>query len=502
MQIRKLLFQILIFLPFIANAQFNNHWSHNFNEESSLVAGAVVGGGAGSSAIFYNPASISEISDSKLSVNMSLYSYDYLKNKNALGDGLDIYSSRLYLVPRNVSWMVKSPKFPGWSFELAYMNVADFNAESMGSNDKNIDILTHLPGTERYTTYSYTRTEYRNDFLGFGGSKRLNESWYLGTSLFVSFKSFYSTYVADLNAYPLEPVFVNGTEIPFYKASFKNNELVKFNDYRGLMKFGLMFVKPRFSAGLNFTTPSVGGIYSDGKRVLRERSQDNITNPNTGNPMPNYLIMDYAEVKEVKVTSRTPFSVAAGVTCYNKKRTQIFYTTIEYFAEIDPYRMVEVDENPDLAGGIEIENKDGSEWLTFVDGAKPVLNLAFGYRAQIKENLMFLGGFKTNFSYKKDLSVYPFQEDKLIKSIDFDYYHLSGGLTLRIWGQDLTAGIQYKLGISKNQSQLINVSDPVEFSFTEMKALQGTRLKTMDSVLNSFSLLVAASFNFTKKKEQ
>ena len=494
---RRTLFILIFSVPLFANAQFNNHWSHNFNEESSLVAGAVVGGGAGSSSIFYNPASISEITDSKLSVNMSFYSYDYLKYNNALGNNLDIYSSRLYMIPRNVSFMVKSPNYPGWSFELAYLNVANFTAESMGSTDKAIDILKNLPGTERYTSYSYSRTEFRNDFLGFGGSKKLSENFYFGTSLFVSFKSYYSTYVADLNAYPLEPVFIDGKEIPFYTALYKENEVVKFNDYRGLMKFGLMFVRPRFSAGLNFTTPSVGNIYSDGKRVLRERGQSNITNPVTGKSMENYYIMDYAEVKEVQVNSKTPLSVAAGATYYSKDRKKVLYTTLEYFAGIDVYRMVEVDENPDAAGGI-AGNKDINDWLTWIDGAKPVLNGAIGISMNLKDNLKFLGGFKTNFSYKKNLDVHPFQNDMLVKSVDFNYYHFTGGLSLRIWGQDLTAGIQYKLGVSRDQTQFINVSDPEEFNFTEMKALQGTRMNEMDSYLNSITLVIAASFNFVK----
>jgi hypothetical protein len=217
--------------------------------------------------------------------------------------------------------------------------------------------------------------------------------------------------------------------------------------------------------------------------------------------MENYYIMDYAEVKEVKVNSKTPLSLSVGATIYSKDRKQVFYSTLEYFAGIDPYRMVQAEENPELSGGNVLENRDNSDWLTWVDGANPVLNAAIGMRWYLKENLMFLGGIKTNFSYKKNLDLYPFQNDLSVKSVDFDYYHLSGGLSLRIWGQDLTAGIQYKLGISKNQTQFVNFSDPVEFNFTELKALQGTRQKEMDSFVNSFTLVLAATFNFSNQKK-
>jgi len=85
-----ILFTLSLFGFAQLNAQSYNHWVRSFNEESSLLAGAVVGGGAGPSAIYYNPASISEIKESKLSVHASLFSFKFLNVKNALGDGIDL----------------------------------------------------------------------------------------------------------------------------------------------------------------------------------------------------------------------------------------------------------------------------------------------------------------------------------------------------------------------------------------------------------------------------
>jgi hypothetical protein len=52
---------LLIFLPLILSGQSHNYWTRSFNEESSLLSGAVVGGGSGPSAIYYNPASIPDL---------------------------------------------------------------------------------------------------------------------------------------------------------------------------------------------------------------------------------------------------------------------------------------------------------------------------------------------------------------------------------------------------------------------------------------------------------
>jgi len=278
--------------------------------------------------------------------------------------------------------------------------------------------------------------------------------------------------------------------------------MMNFNDYRLLWKLGLFYKKSRFSAGINITTPSIGNIYSDGKKVMRKQSQNNITNPETGEPMNNFLIVDYAEKKEVSVTAKSPFSIAAGCTYSTPDMKKTLYTTIEYFGGIDSYRMVETKENASLGAGSALENEDFSEWLTFVDGANPVFNVAVGYRSYLKSNVKLLAGFKTDFNYKKKTETSPKQPDKSIKSNNVDFYHLTSGLSVRIKGQDITAGLQYSLGVNNNSKQLANLSHPVEFNFEEYRALQGTRTNTVKSVYNSFTLLLAASFNFGANKKQ
>jgi len=500
----KLTFIFLFFLvQGFLNAQVNNYWSYNFNEESSLVAGAVVGGGAGASAIFYNPAIISEISASKLSLNASLFAYDISNAKNILGEGIDLQSTRLYAIPRSLSYMHKPRNHPNWNLEFAILNVA--NHESSGTNytEKKIDILKYLPGIENYVAYTELFSSNRTDYFGAGGSYKVGENLFLGMSMFVSIDSKYSGYQLNIYANPTELLTkVQDEEIPYYVASYESQESVKFNDYRLLWKIGLFYKKPRFSVGLNFTTPSVGGIYSDGKRIMRKQGQSNITNPVTGEPMQNYLIMDYAEKKEVSVNAKSPFSVAAGFTIHslNKKRT--LYTTVEYFTGLDTYRMVKANEETSLGEGSILEKQDFSEWLTFFDGAKPIVNAGIGHRWYLKDELMLLTGFKTDFNYNKNENYGPTNSDRAIKSIDVDFYHFTSGLTIKIKGQDITAGLQYSLGVSKNAKQLVNLSDPVEFDFVELRALQGTRTYTAKTMYNSFTLLLAASFNFINKQDK
>ena len=120
--LRYVINAILLSFATSAMAQSTNYWSRSFNEESSLLSGAVVGGGAGPSAIYYNPASISEVVSSKLTLNASLSSINFSSIKNALGEDINLNSTKVFIEPRFVSFMIKSKKLKKMSFEIAALN--------------------------------------------------------------------------------------------------------------------------------------------------------------------------------------------------------------------------------------------------------------------------------------------------------------------------------------------------------------------------------------------
>lgn len=490
-----------ILLPAILFAQSHNHWTRNFNEESSLLSGAVVGGGAGPSAIYYNPAIIGEIVESKLSVNASLFSYNFLKIKNALGNGVDLQSTRGVIEPRFLSYMVQPKKHPDWSLEFAFLNNENYRMEVTGSVDQNLDVLTHLPGDERYFAYFQYRNIYRDDWFGIGSSWKITPSFYIGASMFISVKSMEYSYIMDIECFPLDSAFINEEYVPFYSANYQEMDYVKYNDYRLLWKAGLLYRKKSFSVGFNFTTPSLGGIYSDGKKVTRKKKQSNISLPETGNPLPNYVIVDFQDKKNVTVDSKSPFSISAGFTYYVPGGKKIFYTTVEYFDGLDPYRIIEANENPSLSSGIEFEKVDYNEWLTYISGSKPILNAAIGYQWTLQQDLMLLAGFRTDFNYRKNFDYFPYAQNKTIRGLDVDVFHITGGLKWNIKKQNLMTGLQYTVGREKNQNQYKNLSDPVEYNTVEKAPLVGTRQNNMSIFSNSLSLYFGATFNFGGNKK-
>jgi hypothetical protein len=497
---KYILSSLLFSFPVIVSGQSHNYWTRSFNEESSLLSGAVVGGGSGPSAIYYNPASISEVKASKFSLNASLFSFDFINIENALGDGIDLQSSRGNIEPRFISYMIKSKRFQNWSFEIAILNNENVKTELTTSIDEQIDVLTNIPGNERYIAVYQYANHFRDDWVGLGGSVKLNDKLFVGGSIFVSIKSLDYFNSLDIEAYSLtDSIFVNNEYIPFYAASYDSYQYLKFNDYRLLLKAGVLYITKSLSIGLSLTTPSVG-VYSDGKRVTRREKQNNITMPETGEPVPDYVLVDYKEKKDVHISYKTPFSVAAGLTYSFPGGKRTLYSSVEFFSGIDPYRLVEAEESPAIAPGIDPEELY-TEWLTYVSGARPVFNVALGYSTKLKENLLLKAGFRTDFNYVKNLEYGPYADYNKIQCLNLNLYYMTCGLSWRIFGQDIITGLQYIVGQNKNQQQLANLSDPVEYNTSENLPLQGSRNYNMNILYNSISLYFGASFNFGDEKK-
>jgi hypothetical protein len=481
-------------------AQSHNYWTRSFNEESSLLSGAVVGGGAGPSAIYYNPASISEAKSSSLSLNASLFSFDFMSRKNALGDGINLAATKGTIEPRFISYMIKGKKHPNWNFEIAFLNNENSQYEFTESVDQRIDILSQTPGIERYFAIYRSYNRFRDDWICLGGSLKINEKLFIGAGFYVMIRSLNYTNSLDIEAYSTEDS-LNALYYPASIAASQSYQYLKFNDYRLNGKIGLLYKSESFSLGLSITSPSLGGIYSDGKRDSHKESQINISDPETGEPLPSYTIIDFKQKSDMKVSFKTPLSIAAGFTYYFADGKRTLYTTMEYFSGINPYRMVEAEESADIASGSGFDEWIYTEWLTYVSGAKPVFNVAVGYSWTLRQDLRLMAGFRTDFNYQKNFDYGDFTDYNKVEGLNLDLYYLTCGLSWDILGQDVITGLQYTVGRSKGEKQIANLSDPVEYSPVEHLPLQGDRADIMTSVSNSISLYFGASFNFGGEKK-
>jgi hypothetical protein len=478
--------------------QSYSYWTQNFNEESSLLSGAVVGGGAGPSAIYYNPAVIAAGGKTMFSFNTSLFSLSLHNLKNAMGDGLDLKSSRFVIQPRFISFLLQPKWNDNISMEVAIFNNATYDMNLNYTEDRLMDIIPSLPGDERYyATFRYWN-KYRDDWLGIGGAWRASPNILMGISWFGMIKTFKYERDVDIEAMPLmDTINTDDGPIPFYSANWQSSESLRFNDYRMLFKIGMLYTISRLSIGFTLKTPSFY-VYSDGRNVSKKEKQSNIMDESGEDFMRDYVIADSQEKKTVTSNFRDPLSMAVGLMLNNHDESSTGFLTLEYFSRINPYKMISVPVNPYITTEEIFEKMENKDWLSFSHAAKPVFNIAIGYRKNIAENLVFLCGFKTDLNSRKGLDYKSYSGYNTLRALDLNVYHVSTGLRLNIRGHELVTGLNYGFGYEKGRTQLLNLSDPMQFNPEENSALQGTRQKNMSVMHNAISLYFGANLSFMK----
>lgn len=501
---KTILFIFILALLNLKNgeAQSTRYWSTQLNEESSLLAGAVVGGGAGVGAIYFNPAQISANTNSNLSINANLFSLEFNHIENALGDDIDLKHTRFLAEPRFFSYILNAKKVEGLTYEFIAMGKQNFLVNFTNATDTQMDILTHLPGEERYNANYKYRNHYLEYWLGAGASYQLKNGLSVGVSMFGMIKSLYYNNQLSIDANPLSDTIDDGiNQVPFYVASTVSNNYVKFEDYRLLWKIGLAYKTEQFSFGLNITTPSVH-LFSGGKVVSSAGKQSNIMNPDGSGLLSNYFISDEQINKDIKVNYKDPLSIALGIEYTLPSDKHNLYATIEYFFGLDPYRFLTATVNPNVTIPSSFQTLTPKDWLSYVSGARPVTNIAIGYKAVLNKDLLILTGFKTDFSYMNNYKFDGYEEYKNLSDFEYNVYHITGGLLYNFLGHKFFTGVQYSIGNMKDMKQLVNLSDPVEYNEVEQAALQGVRMNSMKYNYNGLSLFLGVTFNFGDKSKE
>ncbi len=486
-----------IFLAFgnILHAQLNRHWAQLFNEEASLVAGSVVGGGAASSSIFYNPASISEFTDNSLTVNASLFTLKYYKATNALGNDMDLSDYEFEIYPRFVAFIIESKKYPKRKLEIAILTKNNVNFRFEDFIEQKADVNSALSGAEIHITDFINRQRYNETWAGIGRSHEINESFSLGWSLFGVYKFMEYMNRQNIKIIPQsDTVFVNGNPVPAYISEYAENERFRVNNYRALLKIGGLWTYDTWSFGWNITTPSIL-VFSGATQGTIEVSS---TNVKTDADLPPSSSAYIEHQDDMRSDFKDPGSVAVGATYKGSDPNSVFSVSAEYFFGLESYKILE----GESGRGISSNNANGivltDEPLTYIHGAKPVLNAAIGYKWYVSENLKLLTGFRTDFNYMKNHELENFESYNTIKQLNFDVYHLTAGTRLTIKNHYVFAGLQYSFGQEEGQSQFINVTEIDEFNSIEGKPFQGVRQNNVDILFRSLSLFFGVNFNFVK----
>ena len=171
-------------------AQSSHYWSENFNTESSLVAGAVIGGDAGPSAVYYNPALIKEDDIDRIALSANLFSFQNITLDKIASTGTKQSKFLLKVQPKFLSYTWGSKKNSKLTYELALLVPITYNINFSYLYNDQVEVINRLDGIEEYTGEIGYKYKYDDFYAGGGVSKKISERFTIGASGFFIDKSY------------------------------------------------------------------------------------------------------------------------------------------------------------------------------------------------------------------------------------------------------------------------------------------------------------------------
>ena len=485
-----LLLCLFVYCNVPAWTQGGRYWDQNLNSEAALLSGAVVAGESGIAAIYYNPATISEMTKNNLSLSANLASLYYFKAQDALGTDFPADRTQLSIYPRIITLTLNPKKKPDLTIEMAYFTKTNEYLQINRGISFSDEIISSNPGDEYYTGEYYLRSKFQDYYGGAGFGYKLSNSVALGFSGLISYKDdqYYNLVTASAFTPPDE---INTAQ---YLSDSRFHLKYNMFDVRLITKLGLHLKQDLWSFGANINFPSIK-IFGNGT-VVKQFEYSNI-HKESGSPEGSDKY--YAgRQKKCPAHFKDPLSIAAGANFYSSTGKSILLFTAEYFFGLSTFDYIEASNDPG-EDGYNFSPVEAGEWLTFTTHQNPVFNAGVAFKKIVNSDLMLSGGFRTDFNYMDSGDESQFMEYNSKMSYSLNVYHLNYGLGYNFKRGSITLGMQFSYGQEKNQRQIVNFTEPVEFISDILMPLTGPLHNQVLVRYLDVSVYFGFLFNFMKE---
>lgn len=474
-------------------AQGNWYWNQTLNTEASLLSGAVVGGEGSIAAIYYNPATITEMGQNNLSLSANIVSLLFIKAENLLGKDFPTDRLQVDIQPRVITYTFTPRKNPQLTLEVAYfMKNKSYFTINQG-NSLTDDVILSNPGEEYYTADFYFRSVFQDHNAGLGLGYRFSDSFSLGFSGLLSFKDDRYYNLVTTNA------FTTPEQQSGYSRQYLSGAMYQLNysvyDVRLVTKFGMHWRNNNWSVGANVTLPSLK-LFGKGK-VIKQYEYSNI-HKIQGDPEGFNAYYGGRQNNSI-AHFKDPLSIAAGINYYSPSENTVLLFTAEYFFALPDFTYIEAlkdpgDEDYDFSFG------GSKEWLSFAVRHKAILNAGMAFKRRLNDNLTLYGGFRTDFNSKKTMEESELIDDNNRCMYKFDLYHFNLGAGYADQRGSFTLGMQFTYGYGPNQKQMLNIAAPIEYIDDLHIPLTGLTDNNVFIRYYDISVYFSFIFNFMKNK--
>ena len=423
----RILFAVLIALASAlpAHAQDSHYWYDQFGNRALLLSGAVVGDPADLSATYYNPGGLALIGQKELLLAGLVINLGKQTFKDAVGEGEDLRQRSFDIAPSLIAGEVPLGE-SGHRFAYSVLKRyggefrAVANANFVG-DDFGVPVLDLVSNN--------VRTDNRLSEYWMGGTWAYPVRERLGVGV--------STYIAARSQRSYATNTVQALTESGRAAAANVVTDYSYWHWRMLWKLGVQGQFQNWDVGLSVTTPSWGWFGSG--RVGNNLTLIGQDITETGD-FATVIANDFQ--RSLPTDYRSPLSIAGGAG--RSFGDTSVHLTVEYFAPVDNYTVIDgqpfTSQIPEEAINTAIISEDDD-----------VVNVGVGVEHDFSQELHAYFGFHTDFN---SASTNPAVN---LHQTSWDFYHISGGATIRAGGTSFTLGGELALA---GDTLVLDTNDP------------------------------------------
>jgi hypothetical protein len=477
---------VLFFFPTAILAQDNHYSWMQFGSRNSILYNAGLARFEDQSAVIMNPATLSAAANSSFNFNTNAVGFNNIKFKNGLGQGFDLSSSNLSILPSMASGVLKPwKKQKDWTlgYALYHSNTDNLNFTDRTETKKDIISEAESPGEENYLSQYHLNTKMDEVSVVAGLGWKISPKISFGFSQTFTYRS--QEYIENFSANAI-PDLNTGATVDWvgtsYDIYFKFYKIVTYSKVGFTGNFG------KWDLGLTLTSPALG-IMGTGEmnadlslvnvRLVQDPTADRR----------NYLANGRFE--KLKVKYKMPFNVSFGAS--RQFGNVRMYGALDWYSAIKDYAIL----NPGEASFIQPSNSENvlytEELLTVWEARRNVFNGSIAADWIVRPDYHLLFSFRNDNFYTSRRSTDPgFAIPKKV----WNNYHLTFGTQRDFGPSEWVIGVRLNLGKNKEFPQPFSFTDPSEENF-----FQGER-KTGTITSAGMQLLLSYTFKFNQNKNQ
>jgi hypothetical protein len=432
-----------------------------------------------------NPATLSAAANSSFNFNTNAVGFNSIKFKNGLGQGFDLTSSNLSILPSMASGVLKplKKKQKDWvlGYALYHSNTDNLNFTDRTETKKDIISEAESPGEENYLSQYHLNTKMDEVSVVAGLGWQISPKLSFGFSQTFTYRS--QEYIENFSANAI-PDLNTGATVDWVGTSY--DIFFKFYKIVTYTKVGLMANLGKWDLGLTLTTPALG-IMGTG-----EMNADlNLVNVRLGQDPTadrrNYLANGRFE--KLKVKYKMPLNVSLGAS--RQFGNVRMYGALDWYSAIKEYAVL----NPGEASFIQPSNSENvlytEELLTVWEARRNVFNGSIAADWIVRPDYHLLFSFRNDNYYSNRRGE---DEGFAIPKKVWNNYHLTFGTQRDFGSSEWVIGLRLNMGSRNDYPQPFSFSDPSEDNF-----FQGER-KTGKITSRGLQLLLSYTFKFNQNK--